>query len=169
MTSSWGGPLEFPNIQEIVEIELMFELICMFVYFSVFLSSLQMIRKEETNNKTGESTKLLLYSSKTHVNSNLLFYQFISNIQEIIDIEWLFELICMFFVFLSSLQMIRKRGNNSKTGESSKLLLYYCAIVKYMCLFFDQLTSYLPNQVSRWPFIVLESMVPLIAWHSAQT
>ncbi len=38
-----------------------------------------------------------------------------------------------------------------------------------MCLFFDQLTSYLPNQVSRWQFIVLESMVPLIAWHSAQT
>ncbi len=55
MTSSWGGPLEFHNIQEIVDIELMFELICMFVL--VFLSSLQMIRKEETNNKT----KLLLY------------------------------------------------------------------------------------------------------------
>ncbi len=94
----------------------------------------------------------ILYSSKTHVNSSLLFYQFISNIQEIIDIEWLFELICMFLsifiylslillVFLSSLQMIRKRGNNSKTGESSKLLLYYCVIVKYMCLFFDQLTA----------------------------
>ncbi len=62
--------------------------------------------------------------------SSLLFDQFISNIQEIIDIEWLFELICMFFVFLSSLQMIKKRGNNSKTGESSKLLLYYSAIVK---------------------------------------
>ncbi len=38
-----------------------------------------------------------------------------------------------------------------------------------MCQFFYQLTSYLPNQVSRWQFIVLESMVPLIAWHSAQT
>ncbi len=93
-----------------------------------------------------------------HVNSRQLFDQFISNIQEIIDIEWLFELICMFFfVFLSSLQIIRKRGNNSKTGESCKLLLYYCAIVKYiLCilyiqkyLFFDQLTSYQPNQVSR--------------------
>ncbi len=83
------------------------------------------------------------------MNSSLLFDQFISNIQEIIDIEWLFELICMFFVLLSSLQMIRKRGNNSKTGESSKLLLYYCVIVKYMCLFFDQLASYLLNQVSR--------------------
>ncbi len=56
MTSSWGSPLEFHNIQEIVDIELMFEQICMF-----FLSSLQMIRKEETNNKTGESTKLWLY------------------------------------------------------------------------------------------------------------
>ncbi len=38
-----------------------------------------------------------------------------------------------------------------------------------MCLFFYQFTSYLPNQVSRWQIIVLESMVPLIAWHSAQT
>ncbi len=47
MTSSGGGPLEFHNIQEIVDIELMFELTCMF-----FLSSLQIIRKEETNNKT---------------------------------------------------------------------------------------------------------------------
>ncbi len=54
-----GRPLEFQNIQEIVDIELMFELIRMF--FFVFLSSLQMIRKEETNNKTGESKKLLLY------------------------------------------------------------------------------------------------------------
>ncbi len=72
----------------------------------------------------------------------------------------------VFCVFLSSLQMIRKRGNNSKTGESSKLLLYYCAIVKYILyilyiqkyLFSDQLTSYLPNQVSRCPFIALEGM-----------
>ncbi len=61
MTSSWGGPLEFHNIQEIVDIKLIFELICMFFLFIHFLSSLQMIRKEETNNKTGESTKLLLY------------------------------------------------------------------------------------------------------------
>ncbi len=34
-----------------------------------------------------------------HVNSSLLFDQFISNIQEIIDIEWMFELICMFLSF----------------------------------------------------------------------
>ncbi len=34
-----------------------------------------------------------------HVTSSLLFDQFISNIQEIIDIEWLFELICMFVCF----------------------------------------------------------------------
>ncbi len=62
------------------------------------------------------------------------------NIQEIVDIELMFEVICMFFccffVFLSSFQMIRKEEIHSKTGESSKLLLYYCAIVKYMCLFF---------------------------------
>ncbi len=59
-----------------------------------------MIRKEETNNKQ-EKVKnyyyiTILYSSQTHVNSSLLFDQFISNIQEIIDIEWLLELICMF-------------------------------------------------------------------------
>ncbi len=54
MTSSGGGPIQFHNIQAIVNIELMFELISMF-----FL--LKIIRKEETNNKTGESTKLLLY------------------------------------------------------------------------------------------------------------
>ncbi len=35
MTSSWGGPLEFHNIQEIVDIELMFELTCMFYSFPV--------------------------------------------------------------------------------------------------------------------------------------
>ncbi len=57
MMSSGGGPLEFHNIQEIVDIELMFEFICMFCFFSSF----QLIRKEETNNKTGEITKLLLY------------------------------------------------------------------------------------------------------------
>ncbi len=33
---------------------------------------------------------ILLYSSKTHVNSSLLFDQFIGNIQDIIDIERLF-------------------------------------------------------------------------------
>ncbi len=95
----------------------------------------------------------ILYSSKTHVNSSLLFDQFISNIQEIIDIEWMFELICMFVLFLSFYPHSKWSGKeeiNSKTGESSKLLLYYCAIVKYMCLFCDQLTSYLPIQVSKW-------------------
>ncbi len=51
-----GGPIQFHNIQEMVDIELTFELICMF-----FLSSLQMIRKEEIDNKTAESTTLLLY------------------------------------------------------------------------------------------------------------
>ncbi len=36
MTSSWGGPLKFHNIQEIVDIELIFELICMFVFLLIF-------------------------------------------------------------------------------------------------------------------------------------
>ncbi len=37
MTSSGGGPLEFDNIQEIVDIELMFEVICMFFVVFVLL------------------------------------------------------------------------------------------------------------------------------------
>ncbi len=65
-----------------------------------------------------------------NLNSSLLFDQFISNIQEIVDIELIFELIYMFFfVFLSSFQMIRKQETNNKIGESTKLLLYYNTIV----------------------------------------
>ncbi len=45
MTSSWGGPLEFHNIQEIVDIELMFELICMFF---CFLSIILITNDQET-------------------------------------------------------------------------------------------------------------------------
>ncbi len=71
------GPLEFDNIQEIVDIELMFEVICMFFFF--FLSSFQIIRKEETNNKQEKVLNYyyitILYNSKTHVNSSLLFDQ----------------------------------------------------------------------------------------------
>ncbi len=37
MTASWGGPLEFHNIQEIVDIELMFELICMFFFYFIYM------------------------------------------------------------------------------------------------------------------------------------
>ncbi len=74
----------------------------------------------------------------------------------------MFELICMFVLFLSFYPHSKWSGKeeiNSKMGESSKLLLCYSAIVKYMCLFCDQLTSYLPIQVSKWQSIVLESMV----------
>ncbi len=140
--------------QEIVDIELMFELICMFVFLSFYPYSKWSEKRKPT---IKQETVLnyyyitILYSSKTHVKSSLLFDRFISNIQEIIDIEWMFELICMFFLsFYPHSKWSGKEEINSKTGESSKLLLYYCAIVKYMCLFFDQLTSYLPNQVSRW-------------------
>ncbi len=131
MTSSGGGPLEFHNIQEIVDIELMFEVICMFFCcFFVFLSSFQMIRKEETNNKTGESTKLLLllYNSKTHVNSSLLFDQFISNIQEIIDIEWMFELICMFFFCLFILIPNDKEKRKSTVKQEKAVNYYYITV-----------------------------------------
>ncbi len=89
--------------------------------FVCFLSFYPHSKLSEKRKSTIKQEKVLnyyyitiLYSSKTHVNSSLLFDQFISNIQEIIDIEWMFELICMFvlfFVFLSSFQMIRKRGN----------------------------------------------------------
>jgi len=49
MTSSYYDPFGFHNIQEIVDIRLIFEIICMF-YFILILSSFQMMRKEETNN-----------------------------------------------------------------------------------------------------------------------
>ncbi len=60
-----------------------------------------MVWIEETNNKIITKFKLLLnfytlYSSKTHVTSSLLFYQFISNIQEIIDIICMF--LCLFII-----------------------------------------------------------------------
>ncbi len=67
------------------------------------------------------------------MNSSLLFDQFINNIQEIIDIEWLFELISMFlsiFIYLSfylisllsSLQRIRKE---EITVKQEKVVNYY--------------------------------------------
>ncbi len=63
-----GGPLEFHNIQEIVDIKLMFELICMFVCFFVFLSSFQMIRKRKSTIKQEKVLNYyyitILYSSK---------------------------------------------------------------------------------------------------------
>ncbi len=76
--------------------------------------------------------------------SSLLFDQFFSNIQEIIDIANLFA--SFFFAFYHHYKL---SGNEEITVKQEKVLLYYCAIVKYMCLFFYQLTSYLPNQVSR--------------------
>ncbi len=98
MTSSWGGPLTFHNIQKVVDIELKFELIGMFFFFyphyKLSENRKPTIKQEKVHNYYYIT---ILYSSKTHVNSSLLFYQFISNIQEIIDIEWLFELICRFF------------------------------------------------------------------------
>ncbi len=61
MTSSGGGPLEFHNIQEIVNIELMFKLICMLLFFLVSFYPHYKLSEEETNNKTGESITLLLF------------------------------------------------------------------------------------------------------------
>ncbi len=79
---------------------------------------------------------VLIYSSNLHIMTSPRGGPFeFHNIQEIVDIEWLFELICIFFVYLSSsLQMIRKRGNNSKTGESSKLLLYKNVSIRMECV-----------------------------------
>ncbi len=48
MTSSGGGPLEFDNIQEIVAIELMFEVILhVFLLFFVFLSHSKLSEKRK--------------------------------------------------------------------------------------------------------------------------
>ncbi len=58
------------------------------------------------------------------MNSSLLFDPFISNIQEIIDIEWLFELICMFlsiFIYLISLFILIT--NDQKKEEKRYLAL----------------------------------------------
>ncbi len=131
MTSSGGGPLEFDHIQEIVDIELMFEVICMF--FVVFLlSSFQIIRKEEINNKQEKVLNYyyitILYNSKTHVNSSLLFDQFISNIQEIIDIEWMFELICMFFFCLFILIPNDKEKRKSTVKQAKVVNYYYITV-----------------------------------------
>ncbi len=58
------------------------------------------------------------------MNSSLLFDPFISNIQEIIDIEWLFELISMFlsiFIYLISLFILIT--NDQKKEEKRYLTL----------------------------------------------
>ncbi len=105
MTSPGGDPLELHNIQEIVDIDLMFKLICMFFFYLFFFYPHYKWSKKRK--PTIKHDKLqhyfyinILYSSKTHVTISLLFDQFISNIQEIIYIEWLFELICMFFFII---------------------------------------------------------------------
>ncbi len=133
MTSSGGSPLEFDNIQEIADIEMMFEVSCMFFFFFfVFLSSFQIIRKEETNNKQEKVLNYyyitILYNSKMHVNSSLLFDQFISNIQEIIDIEWIFELICMFFFCLFILIPNDKEKRKSTVKQEKVVNYYYITV-----------------------------------------
>ncbi len=126
--SSGGGPLEFHNSQEIVDIELML-LICMFVF--VFLSFYPHSKWSEKRKPTIKQEKVLnyyyitiLYSSKTHVNSSLLFDQLISNIQEIIDIEWMFELICMFFFCLFIL-IPNDQEKRKSTVKQEKVVNYY--------------------------------------------
>ncbi len=51
MTSSGGGPLEFDNIQEIVDIELMFEVICMFFLLSFYSHSKLSEKRKPTINR----------------------------------------------------------------------------------------------------------------------
>ncbi len=56
--------------------------------------------------------------------SSLLFDQFISNIQEIIDIEWLFELICMCFFGLFIL-ITNDQEKRKITVKQDKVVHYY--------------------------------------------
>ncbi len=58
-----------------------------------------------------------------HVNSSLLFDQFISNIQEIIDIEWMFELICMFFCLF--ILFPNDQEKRKSTVKQEKVVNYY--------------------------------------------
>ncbi len=51
MTSSRGGPLEFHNIQEIVDIELMVELICMFLSIYLFILLVFLSTNDQENRK----------------------------------------------------------------------------------------------------------------------
>ncbi len=133
MTSSGGGPLEFDNIQEIVDIELMFEVICMFFccFFCLFIL-IPNYQKRGTNNKQEKVLNCyyitILYNSKTHVNSSLLFDQFNSNIQEIIDIEWMFELICMFFFCLFILIPNDKEKRKSTVKQEKVVNYYYITV-----------------------------------------
>ncbi len=88
-----------------------------------------MIRKEETNNKQEKVLNYyyitILYNTKTHVNSSLLFDQFISNIQEIIDIEWMFELICMFVCFCLFILIPNDKEKRKSTVKQEKVVNYY--------------------------------------------
>ncbi len=60
------------------------------------------------------------------MNSSLLFDQFISNIQEIIDIEWMFELICMFVLFFYLFILIPNDQEKRKsTVKREKVVNYY--------------------------------------------
>ncbi len=54
MTSSGGGPINFHNIQEIVDIELMFELISMFFLFILFYPHYKLSEKRKPTIKQGK-------------------------------------------------------------------------------------------------------------------
>ncbi len=62
------------------------------------------------------------------MNSSLLFDQLIGNIQEIIDIEWLYELISMFlsiFIYLSLYLPYKFLGKKDITVKQEKVVNYY--------------------------------------------
>ncbi len=83
------------------------------------------------------------------MNSSLLFDQFISNIQEIIDMEWMFELICMLLFFFLSFYPHSKLSEKRKpTIKQEKVLNYYYITILYRSktnvnssLLFDQFIS----------------------------
>ncbi len=104
------------------------ELISMFFLFILFYPHYKWSEKRKPTIKQEKVQNYyyitILYSSQTHVNSSLLFYQFISNIQEIIDIEWLFELICMFF-FLAFYPHYKWSEKEEITVKQEKVVNYY--------------------------------------------
>ncbi len=124
-----GGPLEFHNIQEIVDIKLMFELIYMFVCFLSFYPHSKWSEKRKSTIKQEKVlnyyyiisyivVKLMWTVAYFLISSSVIFRKY----SYWMDV-WAYLHVC--FVFLSFYPHSKWSGKeeiNSKTGESSKII-----------------------------------------------